>query len=60
MKNNETTYTTTSTLTVENIDSEGEGVYSCVASNNVREDQQADATVTVQSKPSQSTLFMLD
>ena len=51
MEMNDTTYTTTSTLTVENIDTSGEGVYTCVASNGIREDQQANATVTVQSKP---------
>ena len=51
IKMNETAYTTTSTLTVENIDTNGEGVYTCMASNGIREDQQATATVTVQSKP---------
>ena len=47
---NTTAYTTTSILTVFNAMSSSEGVYTCMASNTIREDQQTSATVIVQSK----------
>ena len=58
MTDNTTAYTNTSVLTVLNTSSSSEGVYTCMASNTIGEDQQANAAVIVQSELN-ANIFMM-